>query len=143
MNEARILSYEHVGIRISDVDEAMDFYRRLGFRLAVELGEGVAYELSSEDGVRINLINNGRRQAGAYNVLQDAPEKFPGMTHAAFVVDSIETLQARLRHCGIVVTEGPLMIGTRRCALFVRDPDGNVLEFNELMADAGGEHAAP
>jgi len=33
----------------------------------------------------------------------------------------------------VVITEGPHPIGPRRIALFIRDPDGNVLEFNQLI----------
>ena len=33
----------------------------------------------------------------------------------------------------IAITEGPIEIGGRRLTLFIRDPDRNVLEFNQLL----------
>jgi len=90
----------------------------------------------SPDGVRINLIFNGARLPDAHNALLDAPVKLPGMTHPAFIVDDLQALEAWLDEQGIVVTEGPHPIGPRRVALFIRDPDGNVLEFNQIVQGA-------
>lgn len=136
---ARILSYDHVGIRISDKSRALDFYRALGFVERASFPAHEANEMLSADGVRINLIFNGARQAGAHNVLLDGPIKLPGLTHPAFVVDDLVALETWLRGQGIAITEGPHPIGPRRIALFIRDPDGNVLEFNALTATEGGE----
>ncbi|WP_085317836.1 VOC family protein [Derxia lacustris] len=129
----RLLGFDHAGIRVSDRAEALDFYARLGFRLTLDLPAHRACELESADGARINLIFNGVRQPGRANVLLDAPVKLPGITHAAFVVDDLDGLQALLARHGIAITEGPHPIGPRRIALFIRDPDGNVLEFNQLI----------
>jgi catechol 2,3-dioxygenase-like lactoylglutathione lyase family enzyme len=135
-NPARILAYDHVGIRVSDHDRALAFYEALGFVERARFPAAEANEMVSPDGVRINLILNGARRPGAHNVLLDAPVKLPGCTHPAFVVDDLGALQAWLGAQGIVVTEGPHPIGPRRVALFIRDPDGNVLEFNQLITGA-------
>ena len=45
----------------------------------------------------------------------------------------MDALLALCARENIRITEGPLMIGTRRRVCFLRDPDGTVLEFNELM----------
>jgi catechol 2,3-dioxygenase-like lactoylglutathione lyase family enzyme len=87
------------------------------------------------DGTRINLIFNGVAQAGAHNYLLDEAVKLPGYTHAAFVVDCLDDLIAWAGHEGVAVTEGPVDWG-RRITCFIRDPDGNVLEFNELKPGA-------
>lgn len=132
---------DHVGIRVSSRDVALSFYEGLGFRLAEDLPEHQAAELCNAQGVRINLIFNA--QASAINVLQDVERKWPGLTHVAFVVDDLDrlcrTLSARGRH----PTEGPLRIGRRRVAVFFRDPDGNVLEFNQLTDDPCGDPSFP
>lgn len=136
-NPAAILAFDHVGIRVSDYHRARDFYTALGFVESAVFPHYEANEMLSPHGVRINLIFNGARQPEARNVLLDAPIKLPGMTHPAFVVDDLARLAAWLDARGIVVTEGPHPIGPRRIALFIRDPDGNVLEFNQLIHPNG------
>lgn len=135
-NPARILAYDHIGIRVADKHRAMSFYQSLGFVESASFPLFEANEMISPDGVRINLIFNGARLPNAHNVLLDAPVKLPGVTHPAFVVDDLQALQAWLDEHGIAITEGPHHIGPRRIALFIRDPDGNVLEFNQLVDGA-------
>ncbi|PWV59889.1 VOC family protein [Plasticicumulans acidivorans] len=130
---ARIVAFDHVGIRVSDRAQALAFYQRLGFSESAHFPDYEANEMLSADGVRINLIFNAARQPAAHNVLLDAAVKLPGMTHPAFVVDDLTALQDWLQRQGIRITEGPHPIGPRRIALFIRDPDGNVLEFNQLL----------
>lgn len=132
-NPARIIAYDHIGIRVSDKNRAMSFYQALGFVETASFPLFEANEMLSADGVRINLIFNGVRVPRAHNALLDAPLKLPGVTHPAFIVDDLRVFQAWLGEQGIVITEGPHHIGPRRIALFIRDPDGNVLEFNQLI----------
>jgi len=63
------------------------------------------------------------------------PVKRPGYTHAAFIVDSMDELVAWLTQEDIRISEGPTMMGHgRRNVCFIRDPDLNVLEFNEILS---------
>ena len=127
----RITGYDHVGIRVSNARQALRFYERLGFVLDPDLSNERVAELVTRDGTRVNLIFNGERRAGAHNILLDEPTKWPGYTHGAFIVPSLDSLlQWAARH-GVGITEGPVDWG-RRLTCFLRDPDGNVLEFNEL-----------
>lgn len=137
-NPARIIAYDHVGIRVSDRARAQRFYERLGFVESAVFPDHEANEMLSPGGVRINLIFNATRRPGARNVLLDEPVKLPGVTHPAFVVDDLAALEGWLNREGIRITEGPHRIGPRRIALFIRDPDGNVLEFNQLVQDSQG-----
>ena len=115
---ARILAYDHIGIRVSDKPRAMAFYEALGFVESASFPSFEANEMLSPDGVRINLIFNGTRTPASHNVLLDAPLKRPGITHPAFIVDDLQLLEVTM--CGESV-------------MFIRDPDGNVLEFNQLV----------
>ncbi|WP_232848719.1 VOC family protein [Bowmanella yangjiangensis] len=132
-----VIGYDHVGIRVSNRKRALRFYEGLGFRETYRISYGEANEMVSPAGVRINLIFNGVTRRDARNVLLDEPIKLPGMTHPAFLVADIEQFQLWLKQQGIVITEGPKRIGPRRVALFIRDPDGNVLEFNQLIPEEG------
>jgi catechol 2,3-dioxygenase-like lactoylglutathione lyase family enzyme len=134
-NPARIMSYDHVGIRVSNRDLALRFYERLGFAESVVFPDYEANEMVSAAGVRINLIFNATTRPDARNVLLDEPIKLPGVTHPAFIVNDLAALEDWLVQEGIRITEGPHRIGPRRIALFIRDPDGNVLEFNQLVQD--------
>ena len=128
----RIQGYDHVGIRVSDSARALAFYARLGFRPDPEFSDERVAEIVADDGTRINLIFNGAAREGAHNILLDEPAKWPGYTHAAFVVDSLQQLLDGAEREGVAITEGPVDWG-RRLTCFLRDPDGNVLEFNELL----------
>ncbi len=131
--------FDHVGIRVSDRTRALDFYASLGFRLDPDFSdEGVA-EIVAGDGTRINLIFNGIARAN--NVLLDEPVKWPGYTHGAFVVESLQAVIDWATREGIAITEGPVDWG-RRLTCFLRDPDGNVLEFNELKAQQSIDQGA-
>ena len=130
------LHLDHIGIRVTDLASAEAFYAKLGFlRDPGEFApEAKACGLVHPTGLRIHLIYNGE-PADEGNVLLDAPIKRPGYTHAAFIVESMDELVAWLAGEGIEITEGPVTMGHgRRSVCFIRDPDRNVLEFNEILA---------
>jgi catechol 2,3-dioxygenase-like lactoylglutathione lyase family enzyme len=133
-SQLRIVSYDHVGARVVDRARSRAFYADLGF--VPEPGEGDiqgrAVGLINADGVRVNLIMNGVPPPRGCNVLMDSDAKWPGWTHPAFVVDHLDSVLAWAAAHAIVVTEGPVVWGRRRVC-FLRDPDGNVLEFDELL----------
>lgn len=130
------MKLDHVGIRVTDLAVAEQFYAKLGFlRDPDEYSPYVkACGLVHPTGMRIHLIFNGVT-ANEGNVLLDVPVRRPGYTHAAFIVDSMDELVRWLGQEGIAITEGPVEMGHgRRSVCFVRDPDRNVVEFNELLA---------
>ena len=130
----RIVSYDHVGVRIVHRIRSLAFYAELGF--VPEPGEGSvegrAIGLINAAGVRVNLIMNGISPPNGRNVLMDVDPKWPGWTHPAFVVHDLQTVLEWAAARAIEVTEGPVVWGRRRVC-FLRDPDGNVLEFDELL----------
>lgn len=129
------LRLDHVGIRVTDLARAEAFYTRLGFSRDPEefAPAACACGLVHSSGLRIHLIYNGEA-ASEGNVLLDVPVKRPGYTHAAFIIDSMEELVSWLSRENIRISEGPLMMGNgRRKVCFIRDPDLNVLEFNEIL----------
>jgi len=134
INSQAPIAYDHIGIRVSNRLNAINFYERLGFRETERIPNAEANEMVTSSGVRINLIFNGaKRGEGNENILLDEAIKLPGITHPAFVIHDINELQSWLVKEEIAITEGPKRIGSRRIALFIRDPDGNVLEFNQIL----------
>lgn len=135
--EPRVLipltAYDHVGIRVSDPARAIRFYALFGFRVLAEHPQATsrAVEIENDAGVRIHLVCNGNEQVDARNVLQDNDWGYPGITHAAFIVPDLQATALSLARAGVPITEGPKS-DARRNYIFCRDPDGNVLELNEL-----------
>jgi catechol 2,3-dioxygenase-like lactoylglutathione lyase family enzyme len=132
-----IASYDHMGVRVSDRARSLTFYSALGFE--PEPGEGDitahAAGLINAAGVRINLIFNGEPPSDGRNILLDVPTKHPGWTHPAFTVDRLDSILEWASHHGVEITQGPVFWGRRRVC-FLRDPDRNVLEFDELIGQA-------
>ncbi|MGS5046763.1 MULTISPECIES: VOC family protein [unclassified Mameliella] len=127
----QIAAYEHVGIRVTDRDQARQFYEKLGWWEVIDLPEHHANEMVNEAGIYINLIFNGVKRKR--NILQDEPLKYAGVTHVAFVVKDFDDLLKTLEHEDIPLSGGPHIYSDRRRVIFVRDPDRNVLEFNEVF----------
>ncbi|HWT12651.1 MAG TPA: VOC family protein [Allosphingosinicella sp.] len=133
-----ITGYDHVGIRVTDRARALSFYEAIGFRVDPTCSNERVAEIVNEAGVRINLIFNGVPRPSGANVLLDEPDKWPGVTHAAFVVDTLDRAMERFARIRCPITEGPVDWG-RRLTCFIRDPDGNVLEFNEIVPSEGAD----
>ena len=129
----QITAFDHVGIRVTDAERSIDFFRTLGFEVDEEHSHERVAEMVNIAGVRLALSFNGVPTPDGKNVLLDVVPKRPGYTHAAFVVNAIDDVVAWADANQILITEGPVNWG-RRLTCFVRDPDGNVLEFNELLA---------
>ena len=62
----------------------------------------------------------------------DEPVKYPGVTHPAFIVDDLDQLLKKLKQENIPIAEGPVYLGERRRVCFIRYPDGNILEFDQI-----------
>jgi catechol 2,3-dioxygenase-like lactoylglutathione lyase family enzyme len=129
-----VRAFDHVGIRVTDAKRALAFYASLGFVLDPDYSNDRVAEIISPSGVRLNLIFNGEEPPGGRNILLDEPRKWPGYTHAAFIVERLQTIVEWAAAHDVPITEGPVDWG-RRLTCFLRDPDGNVLEFNELKPD--------
>ena len=132
----QIQSYDHVGVRVTDRERAAAFYAELGFRPEPneDSPEHSALGLINDAGVRVNLVYNGVPHPNR-NILMDVPEKWAGYTHYAVLVDSLQAVLDWAERESVTVTEGPVVYGDRRTVAFICDPDGNVIEFDELLSE--------
>ena len=120
---------DHIGIRVRELERALDFYRALGFDLMRRAeGDDVAI-IRNENGVELNLIFNADAGEPSTNVLMDVPGKYPGYTHMALRVASIPATIAALKANDIGIMQGPVSFGdSGEVSVFIRDPDRNVVE---------------
>lgn len=130
-NPLHVTGIAHLGIRVHDLDRALGFYRHLGFELTMgPVGPEPVAILHSPSGVEINLILNAD-QAAERNPLMDVQEKLPGYTHAALLVSDVDAVVAALKSAGIAISGGPVEFPGGARAVFVRDPDRNVIELHQ------------
>lgn len=132
---------DHVGIRISDRESSIAFYERLGFEVVIDGGYDAGHPIVMRhpSGLVFNLLGPANKRQGE-NVLMDEVDKYPGITHVALKINAIEDAERLFADGGIAVTGRREFRGVM--AVFVRDPDRNVLEIigpgpdvAELIAD--------
>jgi len=127
-----LLGFEHVGMTVSDMDRAIDFYcGLLGLRLALR---------RSSAGGELAFLDAGGGMlevaAPAQDVerFRDVPMSEAGLRHLTLAFDDVDALIETLEAAGVEIVERPRnaynseMI--RRVA-FVRDPDGILVELIE------------
>lgn len=117
----------HIGIRVHELARSRAFYESLGFVFQWgPFGPERVVGMRHASGLEINLIVNAP-DSSSPNILMDVPRKHAGFTHVALGVRDLAQTEAALGAAGITIS------GRRgERALFVRDPDGNVIE---LAAD--------
>ena len=128
----QITGMAHVGLRVHDLDRSLAFYRLLGFeKTAGPVGPEPVAILEHPSGLEINLILNAPSAEGP-NVLMDVPVKAPGYTHVALWVQDVAAAAQALESAGYPITE-QVTFPTGVRAIFVRDPDRNVVELDQRV----------
>jgi lactoylglutathione lyase len=127
-----IRKLDHVGIRVMDFARSIRFYEELGFRVTREDYREHVVVVKHPGGIEINLLDSGNDDHGRKNILMDVGEQYPGYTHYALEVKSVDDARRFLASRNIRITEGPVTFGDGKTSIFVRDPDLNVIEFTEL-----------
>ena len=129
MNE--ITRLNHIGIRVSNLDKAREFYEKIGFEFIVgPIGPEPVAIMEHPSGININFILNAS-QEGVENVLMDISLKHTGYTHMALEVTNLESVKSQLESKNIAITGGPITLPDGATFIFVRDPDSNVIEFHK------------
>ena len=126
-----IKAIDHWVIVAGDLERTLDFYRRLGFAIAWEERPGRQMAtLRINDAQKINVHAPDWPERAGYH-----GARRPTIGGADFCVvwdGTVQDVLDLLAKNGITVEVGP---GTRTCArgpatsVYVRDPDGNLLEF--------------
>ena len=126
-----ITRINHVGLRVSSLAVAREFYAKLGFEFLVgPVGPEPVAIMEHPSGVNINFILNASEET-TLNLLMDVPEKHTGFTHIALEVTDLDAVQAQLATLGYPITEGPVETPDGALFIFILDPDANVIEFHK------------
>ena len=130
--QVRLQALNHIGVRVRELQRSVEWYSHLGFRLVWHSEQHkVACLRNDQIGIELNLIVNADDSNGGRNVLMDLEQKHPGFNHLSFRVPSIRDTISALDEAGIEIREGPVSLGGE-IAVFVRDPDLNVVELAEI-----------
>ena len=135
-----IKSVNHVGIRVRDKSRSMSFYENLGFQLIQDAGfdKGHPVIMKHPSGVVVNLLGPANTIDGS-NILMDVDEKYPGYTHIALTVSSLDEAREFMNTNGVEIS-GSFSF-QNMSAIFIRDPDRNVIEF-DAYGDVGKEDSS-
>jgi len=123
-----IRGFDHVALPMQNTDAMIAFYRSLGLQVA-ENAQAVSVYIGNQ---MINFHRPATWQRETFTLR--APAAKPPCGDLCFVWDGTpETLKSMLDRVGAKIVEGPVARqGGRRAAassVYVRDPDGNLLEF--------------
>ena len=123
-----VAGFDHVSLPMRDTDAMVAFYRALGFD--VEEQKAVVAVRAGN-----NMINFHRPELWPRpGFTLRAPAAVPPCGDLCFVwAGDGDSLRALLERAGAAIEEGPVArVGARRAeatSVYVRDPDGNLLEF--------------
>lgn len=126
----QITGINHVGLRVRSLETSRSFYEKLGFDFIIgPVGPEPVAVMLHPSGVNINFILNVSAEATENNVLMDVPVKQAGYTHIALEITDVEAVKRQLNQLNIKITETVEFEGA--VFFFIRDPDGNVIEFHK------------
>ena len=127
----QITRINHIGLRVRSLDITRAFYEKLGFEFIVgPIGPEPVAIMEHPCGININFILNASADALNSNVLMDVPEKHTGYTHISLEITDLDAVQRQLADHKIAITE-TVELPEGAVFFFVRDPDGNVIEFHK------------
>lgn len=125
---------DHVGIRVSDKTMSIGFYEKLGFQLLTDVGfeKGHPVIMRHPSGEVLNLLGPADETPSA-NILMDVDAKHAGITHVSYKVSSLDEAKEFLESAGVPLSGEFAFKGLH--AVFIRDPDRNVIEFDWYEGD--------
>jgi len=127
----KIKRLDHIGIRVMNWEISIPFYEQFGFQVTRKDHDEHVVVLVHPSGVVINLLDSGKDGNDNKNILMDVKELYPGYTHYSMEVESVHDAQKFMESASIKITGGPVTFGDGNTAIFIRDPDMNVIEFTE------------
>ena len=127
----------HVAFKVTDMERSMHFYCNvLGGKKAFSLphpetkAPWIEY-VGLADGVFIELFYDGTPRTEL-----NEDEHLTGYLHTSIEVDDIHEIVDRVTKNGGTIFMGPLQASDKNWQAWVRDPDGNRIEFMQMDPDS-------
>ncbi|MFW5932821.1 MAG: VOC family protein [Candidatus Hadarchaeota archaeon] len=128
----------HVAYVVEDLGESLDFYCGvLGFEKLFTLendeGETWLVYLHVGDGEYVELFPSDK--------VDERTKGRIGYHHLCLEVEDIEEIAQKMRDAGVELTSEPTKGEDGNYQCWVEDPDGNSIEFMQMMPDSLQRHA--
>jgi glyoxylase I family protein len=148
-----IRGLHHVAIATNDAERMLGFYRDVvGLEVVIDYtwpdGTVVADQITALPGssARHIMLRNGNAYFEIFQYFSPQPAQAdparrvcdPGITHLCFDVVDLDAEYERLSQAGMTFHCPPQDVGAGIRTTYGRDPDGNVVELQEV---ASGEHS--
>lgn len=144
----------HIGINVTDIDRSIDFYQKVGFKLVQDHivdNPATGQALLVPGGKRLRFAHlrmNEVEEEAMLDLIQwlepatggraDPSMRDAGLCRFSILTDAIDERYATLTAAGVDVVQPPETVlasdgnsGWR--IMFVRDPDGTLMHFVELI----------
>ncbi len=124
----------HLALRVKDMERSLDFYcDKLGLQRAFNLdspsGEPWIVYIKVAEGQFIELFYGGTRQP-------ETTQSDIGFNHLCLEVDDLHATAAHLKQQGVELDVEPKKGMDHNWQCWVRDPDGNRIEFMQLAPES-------
>jgi len=131
-------SLDHLVLTVRDIDVTVDFYTRVLGMAEVVFGEGRrALAFGTQ---KINL------HPAASPFAPHAAQPVPGSADLCFLVETpLDAVTAALAAHGVAIEQGPVLrtgAGGPIRSVYLRDPDGNLVELSNLVQPSSGPRPA-
>lgn len=129
-------SFEHVGMTVSNIDQALGFYVDL-------LGLKLVLRKPGKDGAEMAFLDAGGGMleifapAGPVTRATDVPDGQAGLRHLTFHFENIDETFAQLEKAGVDLVERPRLAANSEIlykVAFCRDTDGIMIELAEKQS---------
>ncbi len=132
----KAFKFNHVGVNVTDVDKSREFYEKvIGLKKLPRPKINIPGEWYGLGESAIHLIGGERRKDGID----------PTGPHMAIQVDDIDRTKASLEEMGVKYLDAAVMMAKMNLTpeqqkmvgrqVWVKDPDGNVIELQERTAE--------
>lgn len=127
-----LIGFEHIGMTSGDMDRSIAFYRDLlGLTLRLRKANADNEVAFLDAGGGMLEIIAPKAGAGRF---RDVPMSEAGMRHLTLAYDSVDAMFDKLEAAGVEIVERPRDAHNKemiRRVVFVRDPDGIIVELIE------------